>query len=157
MKHPLFTIGYEGVTVEAVIAAMKEAGVEILIDVRAVPLSRKPGFSKNKLAARLAEHEIRYIGLKGLGTPAEGRAAARKGNCAELRRIFTDYMESEAAQKDLTEAVRIAAAQKACLMCFEHAPDCCHRLMVSEDIVRQTGQETVHLDPYPFYLQNASA
>jgi uncharacterized protein (DUF488 family) len=74
----IFTIGYEGATQAEVVAALVAAGVKRLVDVRAVPLSRRPGFSKNILAAGLREAGIDYVGLKALGTPAQGREAARK-------------------------------------------------------------------------------
>ena len=74
----IFTIGYEGVTQADFIAALSGAGVKLLADVRAVPLSRRPGFSKNVLAAGLREAGIDYVGFKALGTPPEGREAARK-------------------------------------------------------------------------------
>ena len=73
----IFTIGYEGTTQPEVIGALKAAGVTLLADVRAVPLSRRPGFSKNVLANGLREAGIVYIGLKALGTPPEGREVIR--------------------------------------------------------------------------------
>ena len=69
----IFTIGYEGTTVPEFIAALKQAGVERVIDVRALPLSRRPGFSKSGLKAALEEAGIEYVHLKALGTPADGR------------------------------------------------------------------------------------
>ncbi|MBW8911102.1 MAG: DUF488 domain-containing protein [Sphingomonas sp.] len=93
----IFTIGYEGATQSELIERLKLAGVELLADVRAVPLSRRPGFSKNILAAGLREAGIDYLGLKALGTPPEGREAARKHDLGKLRRIYT-------AQLDMPEA-----------------------------------------------------
>src|SRR5688572_31287847 len=89
----IFTIGYEGATQTEFIAALKAAGVERLIDVRAVPLSRKPGFSKNILAAGLREAGIDYVHLKALGTPPEGREAARKGDHARLEQVYAGQLE----------------------------------------------------------------
>jgi len=71
--HGLLTIGYEGCTIDNVLAALREARVGLLIDVRAVPQSRKPGFSKRQLAAGLDEKGIDYLHLQGLGTPKPGR------------------------------------------------------------------------------------
>ena len=73
----IFTIGYEATTMAEFLAALNEAGVERVIDVRALPLSRRPGFSKSPLRAALAEAGIDYVHLKALGTPADGRSAAR--------------------------------------------------------------------------------
>ena len=89
----IFTIGYEGTTQPEFIAALTAAGVQRVIDVRAVPLSRKPGFSKTILANGLAEAGIDYVHLKALGTPPEGREAARKGRHAELERIYAGQLD----------------------------------------------------------------
>ena len=83
----IFTIGYEGTTVPEFLAAVQNAGVERVIDVRAIPNSRRPGFSKTPLRNALAEAGIDYVHLRALGTPAEGRAAARAGRDADLKRI----------------------------------------------------------------------
>jgi uncharacterized protein (DUF488 family) len=130
--HPMkiFTIGYEGTTQPEFIAVLQAAGVERVIDVRAVPLSRKPGFSKNILRNGLAEAGIDYVHLKPLGTPPEGRDAARKGRHEELERIY-------AGQLDLPEAI-VAAAQMrdlasekpSALLCFERDPHGCHRSLL---------------------------
>src|SRR4051812_44612537 len=93
----LFTIGYEGAAQSEVIAALIGAGVERVIDVRAVPLSRKPGFSKNVLAAGLREAGIDYVHLKSLGTPPAGREAARKGRWEEMKRIYGEQLETPEA------------------------------------------------------------
>ncbi|MBA3896518.1 MAG: DUF488 domain-containing protein [Sphingomonadaceae bacterium] len=126
----IYTIGYEGATQADVVAALLVAGVWRVIDVRAVPLSRKPGFSKNVLKAGLAESGIDYVHLKPLGTPPEGREAARKGRNDVLERVY-------AAQLDLPEAV-VAAAQMldlatempSALLCFERDPAACHRTLL---------------------------
>ena len=146
------TIGYEGLTVDAIMERLKEAGIDTLLDVRAVPLSRKPGFSKNRLSMHLQENGIEYVGLKGLGTPAEGRAAARKGQLSSLRRIFEKHMKTEEAVRDLAHAVKVSTSRKACLLCFEHAPSCCHRSIVAEKMKEKTGQEIEHLSVGPQYL-----
>src|SRR6478735_3353740 len=99
----LFTIGYEGSTQAEFISALKKAGVERIIDVRAVPLSRKPGFSKNILKAGLAESGIDYVHLKPLEAPPKEREGSRKGRHADLKRIY-------AAQLDMPEAI-VAAEQ----------------------------------------------
>src|SRR5947209_8195011 len=89
----IFTIGYEGTTVAEFIAALRQAGVERVIDVRALPLSRRPGFSKSPLKAALEGEGIEYLHLKALGTPSEGRAAARAGRHADLARIYAGQLE----------------------------------------------------------------
>ncbi len=90
MPQPLFTVGYEGKTVDELLDALKGAGIELLIDVRAVAASRRPGFSKTALAGALAEQGIDYLHLRPLGTPKAGREAARKGRIAEMRHPAAD-------------------------------------------------------------------
>ncbi len=74
----LCTIGYENAAWPAVLASLRAAGVEQVIDVRQLPLSRRPGFSKTPLRAGLAEAGLGYVHLRALGTPPEGREANRK-------------------------------------------------------------------------------
>ena len=105
MAHALSTIGYEAKTQDQMIAALKSAGVEMVVDVRAVAASRRPGFSKTTLAAGLAEAGIAYEHLRGLGTPKAGRDAARAGRTAEMRAIFEDHLAEPQAQLQLARAV----------------------------------------------------
>ena len=123
----IFTIGYEGATQDEVIAALQQAGVERVIDVRAVPLSRKPGFSKNMLAAGLREAGIDYVHLKALGTPAEGREAARKGRLADFARIYAAQLETPEAAVESARMIALADERPSALLCFERDPAHCHR------------------------------
>ena len=109
------TIGYEGGTVAGFIRALKDAGVELVLDIRAAPVSRKKGFSKNQLAAHLADAGIGYRHLRGLGTPKRGREAARGGDVESFERIFLEHMEEPEALLDLGEAIALAKAQPVCL------------------------------------------
>lgn len=130
----LFTIGYEATTMGEFIAALQTAGVERVIDIRAVPNSRRPGFSKTPLRNALAEAGIDYVHLRALGTPAEGREAARKGRHADLERIY-------AAQLDLPEALvaaeqmrELAAEKPSALLCYERDPGGCHRSLLIDAV-----------------------
>lgn len=126
----LFTIGYEGATQDAFIAALRQAGVERVIDVRAVPLSRKPGFSKNVLAAGLKDAGIDYVHLKALGTPPEGREAARKGNRAVLERVYAGQLELPEAIVQAERMRELAEEKPSVLLCFERDPGICHRTLL---------------------------
>lgn len=85
MSRPaIWTIGYEGATQAALIAALRQANVELLADIRYLPLSRRPGFSKSGLKAAAEDAGIAYRHFKQLGTPPEGREAARRGDHAGL-------------------------------------------------------------------------
>lgn len=141
----LATIGYESQTQADVIAALKAAGVETLIDVRAVASSRRAGFSKSLLAASLAEAGIDYVHLRQLGTPKPGRDAARKGHVAEMHEIFHAHMTEPAAQLELARAVDIARDRPAALLCYEADADGCHRKILAEQISAALGCEVVNL------------
>lgn len=141
----LLTIGYEGCTIQDVLAALVAAKVALLIDVRALPRSRKPGFSKRQLAAGLDEKGIPYVHLQGLGTPKPGRDAVRAGHPEIMETVFREHMTSDCAQADLGQAKALARETRACLLCFEHNPGCCHRRIVAEMIATDTGQSIVHL------------
>jgi uncharacterized protein (DUF488 family) len=126
----IFTIGYEKATQPELVAALQAAGVERLIDVRAVPLSRRPGFSKNILARGLAEAGIDYVHLKALGTPPEGREAARKGRHDVLERVYAGQLELPEAIAAGARMLDLAAEKPAALLCFEREPGGCHRTLL---------------------------
>lgn len=143
----LLTIGYEGSTIGDVLTALQAAQVGLLLDVRAVPQSRKPGFSKRQLAAGLDEVGVRYVHLQGLGTPKPGRDAARAGHPDRMEAIFLEHMKSDQAQADLAQAKLLAREQRACLLCFERDPAQCHRRLVAEMVSAETQQPIIHLHP----------
>jgi uncharacterized protein (DUF488 family) len=126
----IHTIGYEGATVPEVIAALQAAGVRRVIDVRALPLSRRPGFSKTSLAAGLAEAEIGYVHLKALGTPKRGRDAAKKGDVATLRAVYAEQLALPEAQAQAAQMLDLAAETPSALLCFERDPCHCHRTLL---------------------------
>lgn len=141
----LLTIGYEGTTLAHVLAALRGARTELLIDVRAVPSSRKPGFSKRLLAGSLAEAGIDYLHLQALGTPKEGRLAVRAGHPERMHTIFHAHMTGDRPRAELAQAVAAARGVRACLLCFERDHRTCHRALVAEMIQAETGQSVTHL------------
>ena len=141
----LLTIGYEGCTIADVLDELRRARVSLLIDVRAVPLSRKPGFSKRQLAAGLEEKGISYVHLQALGTPKPGRDAVRSGHPERMEPIFRAHMKSDRAQADLAQAKQLVRSRRGCLLCFEQDPMMCHRRFVAEMITEETAQPVVHL------------
>lgn len=145
----LFTIGYEGCTIADVLGALKEAQVGLLIDIRAVPQSRKPGFSKRQLAAALDEQGIRYVHLQALGTPKPGRDAVRAGHPERMETIFRAHMEGDQPQTELADASGLVRGSRACLLCFEQDPMQCHRRIIAEMITAETGQHVTHLHAVP--------
>jgi uncharacterized protein (DUF488 family) len=145
-RSPLLaTIGYQGTTVDAVLTTLRQAGVSLLLDVRAVAASRKPGFSKRQLAAGLDAVGIGYVHLQGLGTPKPGRDAVRAGHPERMVPIFMAHMAGDRAQAELAQAIGLARGIRACLLCFERDHTTCHRALVAEMIVAETGQDVAHL------------
>jgi len=141
----LLTIGYEGCTITEVLTELAAAKIGLLIDVRAVPRSRKPGFSKRQLAAGLDEKGIPYVHLQALGTPKPGRDAVRAGHPEIMERVFREHMTSDRSQAELAQVNTLAREARTCLLCFERDPACCHRRIVAEMIAADTGQVIVHL------------
>ena len=139
----IFTIGYEGATVGEFLDALKRAGVSQVIDVRALPLSRRPGFSKSPLRAALEEAGIEYVHLKALGTPAEGRAAARAGRHADLERIYAGQLELPEAIAQGAQMLALAEDKSSALLCFEREPAHCHRTLLLDAVAPDV--EVTHL------------
>lgn len=130
----IFTIGYEGTTVPEFISALETAGVERVIDVRALPLSRRPGFSKSSLRAALGEAGIDYVHLKALGTPSDGRAAARAGRHADLQRIYAGQLELPEAIAQGGQMLELAREKPTALLCMEREPADCHRTLLLDAV-----------------------
>lgn len=147
---PLFTIGYEQSRPDAVMAALRTAKVQLLIDTRAVAASRKPGFSKRQLAASLDENGIAYLHLQKLGTPAEGRQAARSGHMNEMWRIYDKHLKTHDAIEAMDELLSIVrSGRRVCLLCFERDPGHCHRSRIAQIVQERTGAEITNLIPEP--------
>jgi uncharacterized protein (DUF488 family) len=130
------------------LAALRKARVELLVDVRAVTSSRRPGFAKTALAGHLAEVGIDYLHLRGLGTPADGRAAARAGRHDELRTIYGAHLRTPEARTDLAVlAELVQSGRRACLLCFEADPAHCHRSLVANAVAARLPLRVSHLMP----------
>jgi uncharacterized protein (DUF488 family) len=141
----LATIGYERATLDDVIGRLQAAGVEVLIDVRAIAASRRAGFSKTVLGASLNAAGIGYRHLRGLGTPKPGRDAARKGHTAEMHAIYQAHLQEPQAQLELSEVCEIAVRQPSALLCYEADAGQCHRAIVADLVRERIGCEVVDL------------
>ncbi|MET3723117.1 DUF488 domain-containing protein [Sphingomonas trueperi] len=139
----IYTIGYEATTMAEFLAALSKAGVQRVIDVRALPLSRRPGFSKSSLAASLREVGIDYVHLKQLGTPKRGRDAAKKGDVATLREVYDVQLGLPEAQAQVAQMHALAAEKPSALLCYERDPCHCHRTLLLE--AEGEGAEVVDL------------
>lgn len=150
-KSPIFTIGYEQARPDVVFGELETAKVELLVDVRAVTASRRPGFSKRQLAAELDERGIGYLHLRGLGTPKEGRLAARSGDAKTLFRIFEKHLKTPQAKEEMDELTSIVdSGRRVCLLCYERDAAQCHRRRIAEIICERIGAKVEHLVPQMF-------
>lgn len=142
----LFTIGYEQTPFRAVLDELQKAGVKLLVDVRAVVSSRRPGFSKTQLAAGLDERGIGYIHLRGLGTPKDGRMAARSGDMKTLSKIYHAHLKTPQARADMDELdALVMQARPVCLLCYERDHAVCHRKFIAEIIEKREGVKIENL------------
>ena len=133
----IFTIGYQQATQAAVLSALREAGVEVLADVRARPLSRQPGFSKTALKE--------YRHFRDVGTPPEGREAARRGDRERLRRVYAGQLELPEALAAMAELRALALEKRTCLLCYCREADKCHRSLLIQALLQDF--EVVDLEP----------
>jgi len=144
MGKTLFTFGYEGLTLERFIRRLEAAGVETVLDVRELPLSHKPGFSKTALAEALRKAGLAYAHLPALGCPKPIRQRYKAdGDWPAYMRAFKMHL---ARQKEaLGDLVSRANGTRACLLCFEADFKRCHRSAVAEAARRAGGPAVVHL------------
>jgi uncharacterized protein (DUF488 family) len=138
MPKELFTVGYEGLDIPTFIARLKAKRIDCLLDVRQLPLSRKPGFSKASLSRRLSRHKIRYVHFKDLGSPKDVRHKLRVDNDYTT---FFRRMERHLSKKKnaLENALDYVTHNTCCLMCFERLATMCHRKIVAKKIKYQGG------------------
>lgn len=142
----LFTIGYEQTPAKAVLDELQQAGVKLLVDVRAVASSRRPGFSKSQLAAGLDERGIAYLYLRGLGTPKDGREAARSGKFDLLHRIYSKHLKTPQAREQLDElSALVRQSGPVCILCYERDHSHCHRQWIAEIIRDRDGTKVENL------------
>ena len=144
----LFTIGYEKATPAAVMGELKRAKIDLLVDTRAVAASRRPGFSKRQLAAGLDDAGIAYVHLQKLGTPAEGRQAARAGDTDTLWRVYDEHMkkpEAKAALDELLDLVK--SGQRIALLCYCRDPKTCHRSRIVARVKKRMRVKVEDLIP----------
>jgi uncharacterized protein (DUF488 family) len=148
---PVFTVGYEHTRPAAFFATLAAAKVGLVVDVRAVTASRRPGFSKRQLAAGLDAHGIGYLHLQKLGTPKEGRLAARSGKDDAMLRIFERHLATPEAQHEFDELTTLAEAagrrsgRPLCLLCYERDPVHCHRQRLAAELNARLGITIEHL------------
>jgi uncharacterized protein (DUF488 family) len=134
----LWTIGYERLTPDTLVAELEAAGVERVIDVRIRPQSRKPGMSKTKLGLRLAASGIAYEHHRELGTPPDIRPLYRTGAVRQAADAFRAHLEgTESGALDALADELAGGAPATALLCLEAEPSGCHRRVVAESLQRR--------------------
>ena len=141
----LCTIGYEGAAFASFLDTLQQAGVTQVIDVRQLPLSRRPGFSKTPLRNGLADAGIAYAHLRPLGTPPEGREANKRRQWDRFWPIVDASLATPEAAFALEQAAALATARPSCLLCYEADPCTCHRLRVGALLTERHGFAVRHL------------
>lgn len=141
----IFTIGYEGAAMADFLATLSRAGVRHVMDVRELPQSRRPGFSKKSLSQALSSVGIEYTHVRQLGDPKHGREAARRGNMEEFRSIFEAHMDLQASQESLEDAAKAVMQSPTVLMCYERDPMHCHRSLIVQRLLRLRSLQVTHL------------
>ncbi len=153
----VYTIGYEGTDIDRFVATLKAVGIKVLADVRAVAVSRKKGFSKSALRARLEDEGIAYTHLVDLGDPKLGRDAARAGRYDEFQTIYHEHLKGAEPQAALEELSEIVGESPTCLLCFERSPENCHRSIVADRLM-VSGSEVfdIYGDDPNRYIRHAA-
>jgi len=141
----LFTIGYEGASIEDFVASLALAGVQQVLDVREIAQSRRRGFSKNGLAEALRASGIDYSHSRQLGDPKPGREAARRGDLDQFKRIFAAHLALPETREALSDAAELVQRAPTALLCFERNPQHCHRTLVAEQLAGVCSLSVRHL------------
>jgi uncharacterized protein (DUF488 family) len=144
----LFTVGYEKAKPAAVFKELERSKVDLVVDVRAVAASRRAGVSKRQLSSALDDAGIGYLHLQKLGTPAEGREAARSGDLDRLWAIYAKHIKTADAQRELGELVDLIKSRKRiALLCYCRDPKACHRSRIVVAVKKRTKVKVDDLIP----------
>jgi len=140
----VFTIGYEGLDIDAFMSLLAEHGIETVVDIRELPLSRKPGFSKKALANVLNLSGLEYVHMVELGCPRPVRDGYRADG--DWKRYTKGFLNHLKTQKDaIAELAELVESSTCALLCYEADFNFCHRSMVADAVNKQCGAEVGHI------------
>ncbi len=139
------TIGYEGAKPDDFVATLQHVDIRMVIDIRDRAQSRRPGFSKSALRESLEAAGIRYLHLRELGDPKEGREAARSGDFARFRQIYASVLRTPEATDALAQIATLSGQMSVCLLCYERDHHECHRKIVADRLESVVGSKARHL------------
>jgi len=147
MDGALLGWGYEGQTLEDLVSYSRIHGAHAVVDVRLNAISRRPGFSKGRLSARLAEHGLTYVHLRTLGNPRDNRDGFAQPGSALARRCHARFrdevLSTEAGAVALDEIQELARNGTVVVLCYEADQPCCHRSLVIDAVQRRRAPATV--------------
>ncbi|EKV30432.1 hypothetical protein C882_4391 [Caenispirillum salinarum AK4] len=143
----LFTIGYEGASLDAFLDELGRAGVTLVVDVRDHPWSRRPEFCRRRLEEALAARGVAYRHDKALGNPKAGREAAKAGDMQAYRAIMAARLASATGVASVARIAEECAHRDIALLCMERNPDMCHRSIVAAAIHAVGAPIPCHLRP----------
>jgi uncharacterized protein (DUF488 family) len=133
MSAKLFTVGYEGRSLDELVDALRAVGVERLIDVRELPLSRRQGFSKTALGDTLRKSGIEYVHVKALGNPKPNRERYWAGDVEGGAAVYRKHLNN-GSRSALIELAESLGDNPACLLCFERDHTECHRDVIVQEL-----------------------
>ena len=140
----VYTIGYEGVALEDFLRQLQGARVQIVVDVRDVPLSRKRGFSKTALAAAIRASGMEYLHLRNLGCPKPIRDRYRTDKDWSAYTVaFMEHLREQSAA--VGELAALCKARTAALLCYEADADFCHRTYVARAAAAISDGSVLHI------------
>ncbi|MDD1770427.1 MAG: DUF488 domain-containing protein [Methanomassiliicoccales archaeon] len=136
MANKVYTIGYEGKTIDDFVRQLKKAGVKRVADVRKITSSRKRDFSKTRFSELLAKDGIEYVGMRELGTPDDVRRFYKSGGSVEefLRR-YQKYIDT--VPEAMTRLESVAKEEPTAIMCYENDVKQCHRQLLAKKLQKK--------------------
>jgi len=144
----VFTIGYEGVEINRFMSLLSEHGIETIVDVRELPLSRKRGFSKRALSLALDDHDIDYVHMVKLGCPRAVRNAYRvDGDWKRYTKCFKRHLNGQ--MDAIAELAALAEVSTCALLCYEADFNFCHRSMVADAVRKHFRAKVMHIQVTP--------
>jgi uncharacterized protein (DUF488 family) len=141
----VFTIGYEGLDIDDFMALLSEHGIETVVDIRELPLSRKPAFSKKALANVLNLSGLEYVHMVELGSPRPERDGYRADG--DWKRYTTGFLKHLKTQKNAIASLAERVESSTCaLLCYEADFNFCHRSIVAKAVSENCGAEVEHIE-----------
>ena len=136
MVRTLYTVGYEGLKIDEFLTLVLDSPIDLIVDTRWTPLSRKPGFSKSGLRQRLTDQRKEYVHIPQLGSPKVLRQElADSQDWSAFARQYLAWLNDQ--EEALASLRALAAGMVVGLLCFEANPHRCHRSLVATTVLGQ--------------------